>query len=112
MIVSSVMALAIAMGAVEEDSPILLPLCHAAVGELTLRLRSGTVPGDCGESFTLAAAWIALDGMEAAGGRMESFSAGDISVKNAVGMTLRQRAEGIMAPYFGETRFACMGVRG
>ena len=107
-----VMALALDMGAVEEDSQILLPLCQAAVTELTLRLKKGLSPEDCGDAFNIAAAWLALDGMEAAGGRIESFSAGDMTVKTGVGITLRQRAELLIAPYFGEVGFAFMGVRG
>lgn len=106
-------ALALQFGAAEEDMEVLLPLCQAAQAELMGRLRSGVEGADCGTALPVAAAWIAMDGLEGAGGRVESFAAGDLTVRaTGSGRSLRQRAEELMAPYLAERGFAFRGVRG
>ena len=105
-------SLAIAMGAAEEDAEILLPLCQAAEAELRARLRTGITPEACGSAFLVAVAWLAMDGLEAAGGRVERFSVGDLTVDTSGSRSLRQRAEELMRPYIMEIGFAFMGVDG
>lgn len=106
-------ALAVRMGAAEEDLEVLLPLCTAALTELEGRLRPGAVAADCGSALPVAAAWIAMDGLEGAGGRVESFVAGDLTVRTTGGVrSLRRRAEELMAPYLAERGFAFLGVKG
>lgn len=109
---TAVFNLALALGGREEDSHVLLPLCTAAVEELTARLRPELTPGDCGTAFQVAAAWLALEAMGDVGGGMESFSAGDVTVKPRSGDTLIGRVERMMAPYLQSREFAFMGVRG
>lgn len=110
-----VVSLALTMGAGEENRALLEILCQAAMEELKGKLKTATEPQDCGSAFPVAAAWLALEGLEvAAGGTVESFTAGDMTVRtgktSAAG--LRQQAMRLMGPYFGETEFAFQGVRG
>lgn len=99
----------------EGEQQVLMALCSAAEGVLKSRLRSGLSPEDCAECFCCAAAWLAVDGLQAGGGMEEiaSFTAGNVSV-NRTGATtngLRQRAMELMAPYMAAD-FAFVGVRG
>ena len=57
-----IIALAIAMGASEEQRAILEPLCAAAERTLAAQLRPGLTPQDCTDAFMVCAAWMALDG--------------------------------------------------
>ena len=63
-----ILALCRAMGAGEEQDVLLLPLIEGASAELEHLLRRGVKPEDCGRSFALAAAMLAMDGLEAAQG--------------------------------------------
>ena len=84
---------------------------------LERRLKPGTSPGLCGPAFPLAAAMLAMDGLERAvgSGRVSSFTAGALSLR--MGGTageggLTATAERLLAPWLGETGFAFRGVRG
>ena len=84
---------------------------------LERRLKPGTSPGLCGPAFPLAAAMLAMDGLERAvgSGRVSSFTAGELSIR--MGGTageggLTATAERLLAPWLGETGFAFRGVRG
>lgn len=106
--------LARAMGA-GEDEDLLTPLCQLAVERLERRLRPGVRREDCGEAFPVAAALLVLDLMEGqAGGQdVESFSAGDLSVKLGGRPGRRaDQARRLMAPFCPEEGFAFRGVRG
>lgn len=78
---------------------------------------------DCGDALTVACAWGALAAMETAwehgSGRVVSFSAGDLSVRETAGQTaeesantLRRQAERLMAPYARDEGFAFWEVEG
>lgn len=106
-----------AMGAGTDQEELLLPLIRAVTDALTGRLRSGVTPEACGSAFPLAVAMIAMDGLDRAtgGGRVTSFTAGEVSIKTGeetVRDTRTTQAERLMAPWLGETGFAFRGVRG
>ena len=111
-----ILALCRAMGAGEEQDSLLLPLIEGAAAELEQRLRRGVTPGDCGKSLVLAAAMLAMDGLEAAqgGGQISGFTAGELSVqlRGESGSGLRQQALRLMAPWLGQTGFMFRGVPG
>ena len=78
---------------------------------------------DCDDALTVACAWGALAAMETAwehgSGRVVSFSAGDLSVRETEGQTaeesanaLRRQAERLMAPYARDEGFAFWEVEG
>ena len=113
--------LAKALGHVSaEDEDTLKTLCGAAEAELSRKLREGVSTADCGDAFQLAAAWLALSGLAAAGAAagVQRFSAGDISVQeNGEGAAersaaLRRQAEQLLAPYLRDESFAFRGVCG
>ena len=111
--------LARSLGRVEEQEfGVLDGLCEAAFRQLKGRLKSGAKPEDCGQSFVLAGAWLALAGLEVsrAVGQAERFTAGDVSVQNGdTGQranALRKQAEGIMAGWLRDEKFMFCGVDG
>lgn len=104
--------LALAMGASKGDEEVLGLLCQAAMDDLSRRLRPGVMMEDCSPAFEIACAWLAMDHLEAAGGAVSDFSAGDVSFHMGGGPNLRQRAEMLMAPYVMEKGFAFVGVKG
>ena len=68
------------------ETEALEPLCRAARAELEGMLREGVTPEDCGEAFLLGAAWLALAGLAAGeDGGVESFRAGDVSIRHRSG---------------------------
>ena len=112
-----IMALCRAMGAGEDQQALLTPLIEAAVAGLARRLKQGVVPEDCGAVFPLAAAMVAMEGLEEArgGGRVTSFTAGEVSIRteNSAGtLPLTVQAERLLSPWLGETGFAFRGVKG
>lgn len=112
-----IIALAIAMGASESQREILEPLCAAAEGALAAQLRPGLTPQDCADAFAVCAAWMALDGLHAAGGGGEvtSFTAGDVSIQTGGGGdagSLTQQIGRLMAPYLADGGFYFQGVTG
>lgn len=98
----------------EEDDTLLEALCSAAEMVWNARLRAGVTAGDCGEAFLCAAAMTAAADYEAGRGEVESFTAGELSVKRRSGGSeaLRQAAERLMEPYVSVQGFAFRGVRG
>ncbi|MBQ3405393.1 MAG: hypothetical protein IJG63_08275 [Oscillospiraceae bacterium] len=104
------------------DSEHLADLCSAALAELTGRLRAGVSQEDCREALVQAAALLTMSMHSAAAmgaDGVESYSAGDVSVKrkssaelSAYARGLREQAEMIMAPYTDDRGFAFKGVRG
>ncbi len=112
--VEEVLALAATLGKVEESGELRL-LCEAAVRELTGALREGMAPGDCGAAFVLGAAWLALAGLETGRERVESFTAGAVSVRTGGGgrgKALRLQARQVMKPFLRDEGFIFRGVRG
>ena len=115
-----ILELAREMCGAEEGDPLLEALCHAAETAWTARLKHGVTPADCGEVFLCAAAFTAAADHLAGqcGGDVESFTAGEISIKKRSGSgwndseAMRKIAERLMAPYVAEERFAFKGVRG
>ena len=107
-----ILALCRAMGAGREE--LLLPLTRAVQRELAGRLRQGVAPEDCGPAFPLAAAMTAMErlcGMTG-GGEIASFTAGDLTVRRETGKSLSAQAEGLLAPWLGDTGFVFRGVEG
>ena len=109
-----VLRLAAALGKVEESEELSL-LCGAAVEELTGMLRPGVTPEECGEGFCLAAAWMALAGLAAGGEDVESFTAGEVSIRQGDGAArrraLRMQAKQVMKPWLKDECFLFRGVR-
>lgn len=101
-----------------EEEVILKVLCAAAVKELSGRLKQGLEPGDCGSAFPVAAAWIALSGLQVSreGDGVDSWSAGAVTVKHGQSgqgaRGLREQAERLMGPYLRDEAFWFHGVKG
>ena len=105
----------------EGELPLLETLCHAAETAWTARLRSGVSAEHCGEAFLCAAAFTAAADLAVSRGSegVESFTAGEISVRRSGSAesrsqaeALRMTAERLMAPYAEAESFAFKGVRG
>ena len=113
-----IMALCRAMGVGEGEDALLRPLVESAQGALAARLKSGVTPADCGAPFLLAAAMVAAEHLEQTrgGGGITAFTAGDVTIRRegggGKGRSLSARAEGLLAPWLGETGFAFRGVTG
>ncbi len=111
-----ILALAAELGETE-PSELLGALCEAAERELTGRLRQGVSVENCGKSFPLAAAWLALAGLQdAKEDGVKSFSAGEVSIQRGEGdarqKALRRQALLVMRPFLRDERFIFRGVRG
>lgn len=111
------MALCRAMGAGPEE--LLLPLAQAVERQLAGRLREGVAPEDCGSAFPLAAAMTAVDRLSAmtgGGDGVTSFTAGELTIRREQGGTgrkgLSDQAEGLLAPWLGDTGFMFQGAEG
>ncbi len=106
------------MGAEEDQDELLLPWIQAARERLEGRLRAGVLPEDCGPAFPLAAAMLAVEGLERASGAggAVSFTAGEVSIRTGGtgknGESLSAQAERLLSPWLGATGFAFQGVRG
>lgn len=105
-----------AMGG-QGDEVVLISLCRIARESLERRLRPGVRLEDCGDAFPVAAAWLVLDALENSGSLegVESFSAGDLTVKIGAqnsGTGRAAQAHRLMAPYCREEGFAFEGVPG
>lgn len=105
-----ILTLCRSMGA---EGELLPALAQAAVRELEGRLRPGVSAADCGSAFPLAAAMTAVELLERTE-PVESFSAGDISLRlRAGGPGLSRQAERLLAPWLRDRGdFAFQGVRG
>lgn len=100
----------------DEQQEILKTLCDATTASLTARLRDGLTPDDCKADFIAAASLFALGSLNAVkdSGRLEQFSAGDLTVRrsggsDAASRCLHNQAELMIAPYLKD-RFSFMGV--
>ena len=115
-----ILALCRAMGAVQDREELLLPLLQAVSEQLSRRLREGVAPEDCGPAFPLAAAMTVMDRLSAvtgggSGGEVTSFTAGDLTIRRESGnsgKSLSAQAEGLLAPWLGDTGFVFQGVEG
>lgn len=99
----------------EGEEEALRTLCAGAEEELRLRLRSGCTPESCGKCFPLAAAWLALAGLEGLRGGVTDFSAGDmrISAQGGEGSAwYYAQAQRTLSPYLEDDGFCFRGVRG
>ena len=100
-------------GAGEAEQALLEALCGAAELAWTARLRAGVTAEDCGAAFACAAAFTAAADLAAGSGGVESFTAGEVSVKTRdAAAELRRTAERLMAPYAEAEDFSFKGVRG
>jgi len=110
-----IVALAATLGKTEESDG-LKSLCHVAAEELKGLLRPGLSAEDCGQAFVLAAAWLALAGLEASEDGVESFRAGEVTVRKRSGTlrqkALRMQALQVMKGYIDDPGFLFRGVRG
>jgi len=116
MLTQEIVALAGRMCGDGTDRELLLSLCEAARQEAERRLRPDLTPEDCGPAFVIAAAWLALAGLEASqgGGGVSSFTAGDLTIRKEGGNSdrnLREQAWALLAPYCRDS-FCFRGVRG
>ena len=110
-----VVELAMALGRRGESEALSL-LCAAAVEELKGRLKPGLTPEDCGDAFPVAAAWLALAGLERVeSDGVESLTAGDVTIRKGEGefrqKALELQAQTVMKPYLRDEGFAFKGVR-
>ena len=103
------------LGGTGQDETVLRTLCQNACNMLDRRLRDGLTAEDCGGTYPLAAAWIALDWLRGSQG-MEGvtwLSAGDLTVRrDGNGETLSRKAMEIMGPFLRDDGFVFRGVKG
>lgn len=116
MAVQEILELAGRMCGEEADQELLTPLCQAALLEVGGWLKPGISPEECAPAFDLAAAWLALAGLETgrSEGDVSSFTAGDLTIRKKEGSgarELREQAWALMAPYRRDF-FCFQGVRG
>ncbi len=99
-----------------EDEGVLELLCRTACSRLDGLLAEGVKPEDCGDSYPLAAAWLAMDWLDnmGDGANITALSAGDLTVRRSdSGQGGRsRRALELMAPYLRDEGFVFRGVRG
>jgi len=99
-----------------EDEELLLLLCRAACGRLERMLKKGVTPEDCGESFLLAAAWLATDLLAdvGEGANITALSAGDLTVRREGGRRGSGKAQAteLLAPWLKAEGFIFRGVKG
>ena len=93
-----------------------MALCYCLGGRAALaaRLRSGVAPEDC-PAFAVAAALVAMEGLEEAeGGGVTAFTAGDVTIRAERGGQTSRTAQALrlLAPWLKETGFAFQGVAG
>jgi len=107
-------------GVTGTEEELLRILCAAEEAAWSSRLKEGVSAEDCGEAFACAAAFSAAADFLASrgGGSVESFTAGEISVKTGStsgggqAEALRKSAERLMAPYALTEDFCFKGVQG
>jgi len=103
-------------GAGEEELELLAALCEAAEALWRGRLRVDISEENCGEAFACGAAFSAAADFFACRSGVESFRAGELSVKAGASgeqtAALRKSAERLMAPYTQAEDFCFKEVRG
>lgn len=107
--------LAKTMGKVDQgDWETLRTLCQAALDRVTARLKTGVSEEDYGPAVTLAAAWLALADLAELGGGVESFSAGDLTIKGGRPDPdrLRRLGEAALTGWAEDGGFCFTGVGG
>jgi hypothetical protein len=94
-------------------------LCEAAEAAWESRLDPGVTKEDCGGALRCAAAFMAAADYLGKQCRAESFTVGEVTVRQSGGRstavmaeTLRQTAERLMRPYAASGEFCFRGVRG
>lgn len=107
-----ILALCRAMGAAEDREALLRPLVRAAETGLTARLRDGVRAEDCGSAFPLAAAMLAMDGLESGEGGVTAFTAGEVTIRRGQAVSRRAQAERLMGPWLRSGSVAFRGVPG
>ena len=112
-----VLELLLALGAAGQDETVLRTLCQNACHMLDRRLKDGLMAEDCGETYPLAAAWIALDWLRSGQGMdgVTYLSAGDLAVRReggGDGETLSRKAMELMSPFLRDDGFVFRGVKG
>ena len=106
-----------ALGAAGQDEAVLRTLCQNACNTLDRELKDGLTAEDCGETYPLAAAWIALDWLRGGQGLdgVTYLSAGDLTVRRDGGGndgSLSRRARELMGPFLRDDGFVFQGVKG
>lgn len=117
-----ILALAVGItGADETHQQLLEALCAAAEASWLIRLREGITAEACSEAFCCAAAFTAAADfvVSQSGSGIDSFTAGEISIKGqggtnsaAAAEALRRTAERLMVSYAVSESFRFQGVRG
>ena len=117
MMTQEVMELVRCMGGEDWEEGLVYKMAGVAQNQICQRLRTGLTPEDCGGAFSIAAAWLVLaalrEGDAQAG--VESFSAGDLTIRTGGSGTARQleqQAWKLLAPYCNQPGFAVQGVPG
>lgn len=98
-------------------------VCEAAAMEIRAKLRDGVSEESLGELYVTAAGMLAIalymEFSDSAEGGINSFSAGNLSVKlsdsngiKASAASLRQTAESMLSAYLKDSGFCFMGVDG
>ena len=94
-------------------------LCEAAEAAWENRLDPGVTKENCGGALRCAAAFMAAADYMGKRCRAESFTVGEVTVRQSGGQsaavmaeTLRQTAERLMRPYAASGEFCFRGVRG
>ena len=107
---------AVLSGADENDWTLLEPICTALESAWLARLKDGVSPETCQDAFDCAVAFSAAAVFSAGNAGLDSFSAGDVSVKirqDAQGQNaLSAAAERLMAPYVLPDGLFLKGVTG
>lgn len=95
----------------DETDELLIALVRAAESCLTMALREGVSPKQCGESFPVAAALWASGVYKSSSGAVTGFAAGNVSLSlDAAGDRHRETALMLLSPWTGDPGFSFKGV--
>ena len=112
--VEKVFSLALELSGMEEgEAQGLSLLCQMAVEELTGMLKQGVTPENCGDSFVLAAAQVAVVDWWSLNGRPKKFTAGEVTVEEGQvdPAALRKQALHRLSGKLKDSGVALRGVR-
>jgi len=110
-----ILTLCMAMGASGEQEGLLRPLIEGVSAALEQELKTGLTPQDCAGAFAAAAAMLTMDALDSAEGAVDSFTAGEVSIRTAApssGGSRSAAARRLLAPWLKERGFAFRGVSG